>query len=306
MVKKYLKKFVSAVVALSLSCSIMSGLNGITIHAAGVLTESETSSFHNDDLDNAQFVSTNSILKKTLYSYISGGFYGEDDVLDCYEFSTSKTTGSEGRFAIKMEGIPSGHNYDLYLLDQNGDVIAASTRASNRNEIVKITEKASSYTTLYVVVQPVSVPDYEKSSYRLIFDEYIATGTKKLSFSPTQITTTSGTWSSDVSASGTSIPSNALITSATISASKSTVVNGIGYQLHARVGSGAYTRVNWSSGDIALPELVGQNASGTYFAGFTATEIKVKIGSRYEYLGFMSMKSFKMTVNYEYDKLSTY
>lgn len=306
MIKQYLKKFVSAAVALSLSFTIMSGLNGTTIHAASVLTENETSTFNNDDLDNAKFLSTNSILNKTLYSYILGGFYGEEDVLDCYEFSTSKTTGSEGRFAIKMEGIPSGHNYNLYLFDENGDIIAASTRASNRNEIVKITEKASRYTTLYVVVQPVTVPDYEKSSYRLIFDEYIATGTKKLTFLPTQVTTTSGAWSSDVSASGTSIPSNASITSATISASKSTVVNGIGYQLRAKVGSGAYTQVNWSSGDIALPELVGQNASGTYFAGFTATEIMVKVGNRYQYLGFMSMKSFKMTVNYEYDKLSTY
>lgn len=306
-----MRKFKNVALMLALSVVVGSvGTSGTvsTVHAADYIDELESADStitNNNSEDDAKLISTTGLLKKTS-SYVLGGFYGEEDIADWYKFSVSKTVGSEGRFAIKMSNIPAGHNYDIYLYNQDMDEIDRSVRASNTNEIVRIEEKVDSYQTYYLCVKPKNVPDYDASSYRLIFDEYIATGTKTVGCSPIQLTCTNNTWSSDASGNGTTIPSNAKITSLSVAAQEGSVKNGTNRQIRVKIGNGQYYTGSWYNGTAEIPGIVGQNASGKYYVSFTATEIPVLVSNKLTYIGIINMKSFKVTVNYEYDKLASY
>ncbi|MCI9079788.1 MAG: hypothetical protein HFH68_12860 [Lachnospiraceae bacterium] len=299
-------------VALMIALSMVAGQMGTagtvsTVNAADYIDELESagsSITNNNSADDAKLVSTTGLLKKTS-SYVLGSFYGEDDIADWYKFSINKTDGSNGRFAIKMSNIPVGHNYDLYLYNQDMEEIDRSIRASNTNEIVR-TDGVDSHQTYYLRVEPQKVPDYDASSYRLVFDEYIATGTKTIGCSPIQLTCSNNTWSSDASGTGTTIPSNAKITSLSVAAQEGTVKNGTNRQIRVKIGNGQYYTGSWYNGTAEIPGIAGQNASGKYYVGFTATELPVLVSNKLTYIGIINMKSFKVTVNYEYDKLASY
>lgn len=305
-----MRKFKS--VALMLALSIVVGSLGTTgtistVHAADYIDELESADStvtNNNSEDNAKLISTTGLLKKTS-SYVLGSFYGEDDIADWYKFSINKTDGSGGRFAIKMSNIPTGHNYDLYLYNQDMEEIDHSIRASNNNEIVR-TDRVDSHQTYYLCVVPKNVPDYAASSYRLIFDEYIATGSKTIGCSPTQLTCSDSTWSSDASGTGTTIPSNAEITSLSVAAEEGSVKNGTNRQIRVKIDNGQYYTGSWYDGTAEIPGIVGQKASGKYYVSFTATELPVLVNNKLTYIGVINMKSFKVTVNYEYDKLASY
>ena len=299
-------------VALMLALGIVVGSVGTsgtvsTVHAADYIDELESagsSITNNNSADDAKLISTTGLLKKTS-SYVLGSFYGEDDIADWYKFSVSKTVGSEGRFAIKMSNIPVGDNYDLYLFNQDMERIDRSIRVSNNNEIVR-TGKVDSYQTYYLCVIPTNVNDYDVSSYRLIFDEYIAAGTKTIGCSPIQLTCSNNTWSSDASGTGITIPSNAEITSLSVAAQEGSVKNGTNRQIRLKIDNGQYYTGSWYNGIAEIPGIIGQKASGKYYVSFTATELPVLVSNKLTYIGIINMKSFKVTVNYEYDKLASY
>ncbi len=300
-------------VALMLALGIVVGSVGTsgtvsTVHAADYIDELESAGStitNNNSADDAKLISTTGLLKKTS-SYVLGNFYGEDDIEDWYMFSVNKTDGSGGRFAIKMSNIPAKHNYDLYLYNQDMDEVDRSVRASNTNEIVRIKEKVDSHQTYYLRVVPKNVPDYEASSYRLIFDEYIAAGSKTIGCSPIQLTCSNNTWSSDASGTGTTIPGNAEITSLSVAAQEGSVKNGTNRQIRVKIDNGQYYTGSWYNGTAEIPGIVGQKASGKYYVSFTATELPVLVSNKLTYIGIINMKSFKVTVNYEYDKRASY
>lgn len=167
-------------------------------------------------------------------------------------------------------------------------------------------DEVDSYQTYYLRVVPRNVPDYDASSYRIIFDEYIATGSKTIGCSPTQLTCSNNTWYSDASGNGTTIPSNAEITSLSVAAQEGSVKNGTNRQIRVKIGNGQYYTGSRYDGTAKIPGIVGQNASGKYYVSFTATEIPVLVSNKLTYIGVINMKSFKVTVNYEYDKLASY
>lgn len=305
-----MRKFKS--VALMLALSIVIGSLGTTgtvstVHAADYIDELESADStitNNNSEDDAKLISTTGLLKKTS-SYVLGNFYGEDDTADWYKFSINKTDGSGGRFAITMSNIPTGHNYDLYLYNQDMEEIDHSIRASNTNEIVR-TDRVDSHQTYYLCVDPKKVPDYDASSYRLSFEDNIVAGSKTIGCSPTQLTCSNNTWSSDASGTGTTIPSNAEITSLSVAAQEGSVKNGTNRQIRVKIGNGQYYTGSWYNGTAEIPGIVGEKASGKYYVSFTATEIPVLVSNKLTYIGVINMKSFKVTVNYEYDKLASY
>ena len=155
----------------------------------------------------------------------------------------------------------------------------------------------SNSTTYYLAVLPRVVSSYENSDYHIVVDNYIETGSKTASLTPAQVVSTSDIWSTDATYNATTIPTNAVVTSATIQASKSTLKNDYGNQLRVSIGGRAYEVVNWKTGAIALPDLVGANANGYWRAGFKATEIPVLVSGTMMKYGNVIMKDFKITVN---------
>lgn len=64
------------------------------------------------------------------------------------------------------------------------------------------------------------------------------------------------------------------------------------------VNNGTYVPVTWKSDEIDVPDLVGQNFCGVWYAGFTATLLS---GS--SALDYIQMNSFKLIIEYKYDSM---
>lgn len=253
----------------------------------------------NNSIETAEYISASSLLNKT-YPYLKGNFHTNDkytDRVDFYSFSVTQLTGSKGRIAITLYNIPSGNDYDLYLYDSTGKCIASSTKSGTNSEIVK-TPAITSSTKYYVMVEGKKVSDYSASDYRLKVDEYIATKSVTASFEPRTLVTESGVWSPDGVADKTSLPSDATIVSASISATKPSSSTAYGHMLRVRIGDGNYTSVDWKSGNIDVPQLVGQRCSCEWYVGFKATLMP---GS--SAFNSNSMNGFKLNVEYEYDTM---
>jgi len=302
-VKKLLSRFLTLIITVSMMLPFST-----TAFAAGILTEYEnintTNIYNNDSYTGAQLIFSSSLLNKT-YSYVQGSFYGEDDLSDCYSFGLGKSDGSNGRIAIKLEGIPFSDNYDLQLLNQNGDVITSSNRAGNSNEIVR-TPAINAYTNYFIRIVPTGVQNYASSLYRIVFDTNIVAVTKTSSLTPSTLNSTNNTWSPNAYVNNSSLPVDSIITSAVVQASKSTTNNTYNNQLRVQIGSGNSEIVTWKSGEIPLPGLINQNASGYWYTGFRASELAILIGGKLTYLGIVSMNTFKLTIKYEYDRFLNY
>lgn len=89
------------------------------------------------------------------------------------------------RFAISLQNIPAGDDYDLYLFDASYTLLASSWRAGNTNEIVRYDVPTSGY--YYVVVAPYIVISNGDSFYRLNFIDRIKSGTYTASLSPSSV-----------------------------------------------------------------------------------------------------------------------
>lgn len=304
-IMKNVKKIISA---------MLSGAMALTICASTTLTVSAAEPYQEFEsrYDPDQTVAQNSSFSDSellpysgltggSYSYVAGNFNSNDnytDTEDYYRFGLGKSDGSNGRIAIKLEGIPAGHNYDLYLYDENQNLVASSKRLSNKNEIIR-TPAISKYTSYYILVKAETVPDHSNSSYRLSVGDYIATVTKsKVGLSPVTLNTSPNEWSPNAYRDMSSLPEDAVVLSAKISATKSSSSKAYNNVLRVKLGNGEYETVTWKSGEIEVPGLVGQKCSCTWYAGFK--------GSVLTSTPLISMSSFKMTVTYEYDKLADY
>ena len=110
----------------------------------------------------------------------------------------------------------------------------------------------------------------------------------------------------DASGTGTTIPGNAEIISLSVAAQEGSVKNGTNRQIRVKIDNGQYYTGSWYNGNAEIPGIVGQKASGKYYVSFTATELPVLVSNKLTYIGIINMKSFKVTVNYEYDKRASY
>jgi hypothetical protein len=253
--------------------------------------------FENNVIESAEYFPLSSLLNKTYWSLVGDFKYIEDND-DYYKITISKTNGNKGRVAIKLEDIAYGNNFDLYLYDANGNEIMTSKRTGNQKEIIK-TPEISTYTTYYLRVKPETIADRTSSNYSIKVDEYISTVSVTKSLTPSSVTAYTGSWSTNAYRDMTNLPSDAKIVSAKVSATKGTSPKTYGNELRVKIGNGSYTYVTWKSGNIDLPELIGQNCSSYWYAGFRAYELSTNVG-------MVSMKSFKLTIQYEYDKLISY
>lgn len=233
-------------------------------------------------------------------SYVYGNFASNDeytDTEDYYRIGTGKTDGDNGSVAIKLENIPKGHNYDLYLIDQNQNVVASSKRLGNSNEIIR-TPYVSSYTTYYLLVKAETVPDHSESYYRLKMEDYIVTETKSVGLQPTTLNTSPNEWSTNAYRDMRNLPDDAVVVSAKVSAKKSSSSKGYNNIIRVKLGNGEYETVTWKSGDIEVPGLIGQNCSAYWYAGFKASVLTST--------SIVSMNTFKITITYKYDKFINY
>ena len=315
MPKRIISTILSGVMAAAICASAT-----LTVSAAGVYYEPEsqyepgspgTDINFNGSFEKAAYFPVSSLLKKT-YSYLQGNFRsdlskGYIDEADYYRFTTGQTEGNSGRFAIKLEGIPAGHDYDLFLFDSNKNLIDESTRSGNKNEIVRTPAIKNNGTSYYLLVKPVNVPDSDVSNYRIVVDEYIATVTQTVSLSPTSLSAKPDVWSADAYKDMRNLPEDAVIVDAKVSAKKNTSVeNAYNNMLRVKIGNGEYIPVTWASGDINVPQLVGTKCSAYWYVGFKASELPIFVGGKLTTIGSVSMNTFKLTIKYEYDKLASY
>lgn len=221
------KKIISAILSCAMALSMFAG-TALSVSAAGECKEAESTYSpnstvgRNDTFEQAEIMQAPWLYDKT-YTRLVGNFVsGENhiDRNDFYKFSTKKTTGNSGRVAITLDGIPVGHNYDLFLYDMNKKLIASSTNEGNKKEIVK-TPAILTTTSYYLEVRAVSIPDDSQSNYYITVGDYIQTKTTTISLSPRELTAKSNQWSSDAYGKTTlSVPSDAVIVTAKISATR--------------------------------------------------------------------------------------
>ena len=305
---KKFKKTVAVVIAALMSVTMMFGTVTASADDDGNYHEQESqvnlnemqdpTLMLNDSFESAEYMPVSLLLNKTYWSML-GDFHNYDiDAVDCYYLGFGKTTGSNGRIAIKMENVAYGNDYDLYLFDENHNLLKSSERTGNANEIIK-TDPINSYTKYYLAVIPYAMNDTDNTGYTIKVDEYISTVTTTKTLTPSSLTANTGSWSTNAYRDMTSLPNDAKIVSAKVSATKGTSPKTYGNQLRVKMGNGDYTVVNWSSGNINIPELIGQYCSDYWYVGFRAYELSSNVG-------MVSMKSFKLTIQYEYDKLASY
>lgn len=235
-----------------------------TVFAANPLNEYEfegSELYNNNEYTGAQLIFASSLLDKT-YPYVQGSFYGPKDTADHYKFSLGKSSGSNGRIAIKLEGIPTGHDYEIYLLDQNGNEITRSSISKkNSNRIIK-TPPITTSTNYYIKIEPIDIPDYSNSSYRIIFDTHIVAGTKTADLLPNTLNSTNNVWSPYANVNLSSLPNGSIVTNATIQANKSFVNNTYNNQLRVKsLKNNKDEVVNWKAGAITVPNLVNSSAN---------------------------------------------
>lgn len=303
--------------------TILSGAMAAAICASATLTvsavenhveresqyEPGTSSIvYNDSFETAELLPTLLLYKKTYYlhrgDFVSNEF--KTDTVDYYKFSVSKGEANKGRMAIILDGMATGNNFDLYLYDANYRLIASSTLTGKQKEIVK-TPEITSTTDYYLKVEAVTVSG-TNSTYNITVEDSIGSGTVTAKLSPITINSKPDQWSPNASKDMTKlVPTNAIVTKATVSAKKSSSSRGYNHVIRVRLNNkDDYETVAWTSGSVTIPELVGKNCNGIWYAGFTASELPQLVGGQLTYLGIVTLSNFELTVSYEYDKYPEY
>lgn len=263
---------------------------------------------YNDSFETAELLPVYLLYRKS-YSLHRGNFVSNEfktDTVDYYKFSLSKGDGNKGRIAITLDGMATGNDFDLYLYDANYNCIASSTRTGKQKEIVK-TPEITSTTDYYLKVEAVTVSG-TNSTYNITVGDSIGSATVTAKLSPTTINSKPDEWSPNASKDMTrTVPQNAVVTKATVSAKKSTSSGGYNHVIRVRLNNNDnYETVAWKSGSATIPELVGKNCYGTWYAGFKASELPQMIGGKPTYLGIVALSNFELTVSYEYDMYPEY
>lgn len=161
---KNVKKIISAILSGAMALTICAGTT-LSVSAAGNIEERESQYepgysdiVVNDTFEKAETLFTYSLYKGTYYC-LKGNFASNDertDVRDFYKFSVTKSEGNKGRFAIILDGMATGNNFDLFLYDANQNCIASSERTGNQKDIVK-TPEITSTTDYYLEVRAINV-----------------------------------------------------------------------------------------------------------------------------------------------------
>ena len=314
-IMKNVKKIISAMMSGAMALTICAG-TALNVSAVDVHEERESQYepgyseiVVNDTYDKAEVLPTYLLYKQSYYCH-RGNFESNDlhiDRSDFYKFSVTKGEGNKGRFAIRLDNMASGNNFDLYLYDANLNCIASSTRTGNQKDIVK-TPEITSTTDYYLEVRAKTVSSTQNSIYNIFVEDSIKTETKTAKLSPTTINSKPDQWSPNASKDMTSyVPKNAIVTKATVSAKKSSSSGGYNHVIRVRLNNkDDYETVAWTSGSATIPELVGKNCYGTWYAGFTASELPQLIAGKPTYLGIVALSNFELTVTYEYDVYPEY
>lgn len=310
---KNVKKIISTMLSGAMALSICAGT---ALNVSAVENHEERESqyepgysdiVNNDSFETAETFPSYLLYKKSYYCH-RGNFESNDkktDVRDFYKFSVSKGEGNKGRMAIRLDGMATGNNFDLYLYDANRNCIASSNRTGKQMDIVK-TPEITSTTDYYLEVRAVTVSG-TNSIYNLFVEDSIKTATATAKLSPTTINATPDQWSPNAYKDMSKVPSTAVVTKATVSAKKSSSSGGYNHVIRVKLNNADdYETVAWKSGSATIPELVGKKCSGTWYAGFKASELPQIIAGKPTYLGIVALSNFELTVTYEYEVYPEY
>lgn len=275
-------------------------------------TEYETfGTFDNDSFARAETVLTTPLSSGSC-SYVIG--YLGNSVLfpnepdrdqDYYKMIVSPVTGNKGRFAIKLENIPAGCNYDLLLYDQNQMVVSTSARAGSINEIVR-TPEVSSSSTYYVQIIPAPGTQVNQNApYRLKLEPTLITTTATYTATPTYLNSTGTARSNSGSIDlRNRVPADALVRKITVSATKSTANQSYNYIMYLS----SFLHPTWEQGpwngeitafNIADPTRRAR-ARDVWYIAFSATPINPAK------LNVTTISDAKMIMTYEYDTAVNY
>lgn len=228
---------------------------------------------------------------------------GKEFDVDFYKFST---VSSNGDLAVTLE-VPSGYDYDLWVIKENGTGWA-SMRGTSQNEIVKIPAPQSGIETFYIVVLPyidfetgyVS-PSNPKEWYRLKIDQLWDNDKQTVNVSPSTLTNPGAGYSNTGSVDLTrvaSIPNTAQVTDVRVLGSLSKDL-GNTYVLVANTDS-----LEWRSGYLR------SSVNSHYIPGFDNSYDKVKSIWYVEYFtaaySSSTFKNVQLQISYRYDQYENY
>ena len=222
------------------------------------------------------------------YNTVYGTISGMDDT-DVFKFSAY--TGD--KFAVRLNGIEAGNNFDLYLLNSNFEVIGQSLRVNNANEIVRFdVPSADDY---YIRVTPLSTDGYANDVYYLTFYNRIKTGSYTATLSPTSI-----------SRQGSSTPSSTATVNLT---SNSSIPTGATVRSVQAQGTISPSLGNTFRQVLNTAENVWHtsNQGGTNFTDITIDDqLPVKTSWSVRFYSLATLKSTwsspKLNISYEYDQ----
>lgn len=157
----------------------------------------------NDQLSEAQ-----SIGSWSEYKTVWGSVYDNWD-LDTYKFSAYQGD----RLAIRLNGIDSGNNFDLLVLNSNFEEVGFSGRIENASEIVRIDVPVNG--DYYIRVVPITMNGITNDVYYINFYNRFKSSSYTASLSPTSISSPGAGTSSAIASvnltNNTSIPNGATV-----------------------------------------------------------------------------------------------
>lgn len=312
-IMKNVKKIISAMLSGTMALTICAG-TALNVSAVEVyeeremLSETYNEANWNDTINTAETIPVSLLYDETYYM-LRGNFTTDTfhtDRRDFYKFHIGKTTGHNGRVAIRLDSIASGNNFDLYLYDANQNLIASSKRTGNQKDIVK-TPEITSYTDYFLEVRAETITN-ASTLYNIFVEDYYFTTTKTVKLSPSTLNATPDKWSADAYRDMTSyVNPTAVVTKAKISATKSKSSGGYNHVIRVKLNKNDdYVTVSWNSGAVEIPGLVGKNAYGTWYAGFKASELPQMIGGKPTYLGIVALSDLTLEVTYDYQIYTEY
>lgn len=222
------------------------------------------------------------------YNTVYGSISSIDDT-DIFKF----TAYSGDRFAVRLNGIEAGNDFNLFLLNSNYDVIDQSVRTNNANEIVRFDVPSTG--NYYILVLPLSTDGYSNDVYYLTFHNRIKTGSYTASLSPTSISRQgSGTLSSTATvnlSNNTAIPNGATVRSVQ---AQGTISPSLGNTFRQVLNA---TENVWHT----------SNQGGTSFTDITIDDqLPVKTSWSVRFYSLATLKSTwsspKLNISYEYDQ----
>lgn len=222
------------------------------------------------------------------YNSVWGAVYNSADV-DVFKFSAYQGD----RLAIRLNGMDTGNDFDLFVLNSNYVTVGSSTRVGTTTEIVRIDVPTSG--NYYIRVVPVSMNGINNDVYYMNFYNRFKSSSYTASLSPTSISSPGvGAYSPIASVnltSNASIPNGAMVKRVEAQGTISPLLgntfrevrNSIENQWHkSNQGGGSFA-------DITIDDLL---------------QVKTTWSVRYYSLAYSSStwSSPKLKIDYEYDQ----